>query len=300
MVCWLAWAGSLTAQVTVEVLLDQEQFLRDESLPVKVRVVNRSGQTLRLGQDNEWLDFVVQDTQGHILGKLSDVPVKGEFTLESAEMATRLVDLMPHFEFDQPGRYQVTATVRIAAWNAETTSKAKNFEIVRGTKLWEQEFGVPTDSGAPEVRKYALQQANYRKQLKLYVRLTDADENRAFGVWPLGLLVSFSRPEAQIDKSSHLHVLFQTGARSFAYAMLDPHGTMLLRQTHDYAETRPSLRTDEAGKIYVVGGQRRFASNDLPPSLLTNLTSLLESSNSPPGTTNPAAPANQKAKGRKK
>jgi hypothetical protein len=160
--------------------------------------------------------------QGHVLSRLSEVPVKGEFALESAEMATRLVDLMPHFEFGQPGRYQVTATVRIAAWNAETTSKAKNFEIVRGTKLWEQEFGLPAESGAPEVRKYALQQANYRKQLQLYVRLTDSNENRVFGMLPLGPLVSFSRPEAQIDKTSHFHVLFQTGARSFVYTMLDP------------------------------------------------------------------------------
>jgi hypothetical protein len=51
----LVLACPLTAQVAVEILLDQEQFLRDESLPVKVRVINRSGQTLRLGQDNDWL-----------------------------------------------------------------------------------------------------------------------------------------------------------------------------------------------------------------------------------------------------
>src|SRR5215475_12748404 len=91
--CWMAVLCPAVAQITVEVLLDQEQFLRDESLPIKVRVINRSGQTLKLGKDNDWLDFVVQDAQGHVLGKVSEVPVRGEFTLESAEMATRLVDL---------------------------------------------------------------------------------------------------------------------------------------------------------------------------------------------------------------
>jgi hypothetical protein len=287
-----------TAQVSVEILLDQEQFLRDEPVELKVRITNRSGQTLTLGKDNDWLDFVVQDSRGHVLGKIDEVPVSGEFTLQSAERATRRVDLTPHFDLGQPGRYQIAATVRIAAWNAETTSKPKFLEIVRGTKLWEQEVGLPGASSAPEVRKYALQQANYRKQLQLYARLTDANENRIFGVFPLGSLVSFSRPEAQIDKNSFLHVLFQTGARTFVYVLLDPDGTILVRQTHDYAETRPALRQDDSGKIFVAGGQRRLAINDIPPSLMTNLTSLLESTNLTSPATNP--PAGKKGKSGKK
>lgn len=293
--CWIALVYPAPAQISVEVLLDQEQFLRDESMPIKVRVINRSGQTLKLGQDNHWLDFVVQDGRGHVLSKLSEVPVTGEFTLESAEMATRLVDLMPHYEFGRPGRYQIAATVRIADWNREITSKLKNVEVVRGAKLWEQEFGLPAATGAPEVRKYALQQANYRARLELYLRLTDASESRVFGVLPLGPLVSFSRPEAQIDKNSDLHVLFQAGARTFVYTMLDPSGTILARQTHDYAGTRPTLRGDETGKIHVNGGQRRLASNDIPPSPLTNLTHFLEGSNSAPVTNQPA-PARKNAK----
>ena len=46
---FLALAFAAQAQVSVELLIDQEQFLRDESLPVKVRIVNRSGQTLHFG-----------------------------------------------------------------------------------------------------------------------------------------------------------------------------------------------------------------------------------------------------------
>ena len=48
----------------IEVVLDQAQFLRDESLPVKVRISNRSGQTLKLGQDPDWLSFNIQRLDG--------------------------------------------------------------------------------------------------------------------------------------------------------------------------------------------------------------------------------------------
>src|SRR2546425_2018439 len=143
LVLLLASALLAAGQISIEVLIDQDQFLRDESLPVKVRITNRAGQTLHLGQDNEWLGFAVESLDGAVVSKLADVPVTGEFTLESAQTATRQVDLMPCFEVSQAGRYTVTATVKVKQWNEEISSKPRGFEIVRGTKLWEQAFGVP-------------------------------------------------------------------------------------------------------------------------------------------------------------
>lgn len=263
---FLASVSSLTAQVTVEVLFDQEQFLRDESLPAKVRITNRSGQTLHLGKQPDWLTFAVESRDGSIVSKLGEVPVQEEFSLESSMVAVRRVDLMPHFDLSQPGRYRVTAIVKIKQWNEEVSSKPKPFEIVRGTKIWEQEFGVPASGEPPEVRKYALQQANYLKRLLLYVRLTDETENRVFKVFPIGPLVSFSRPEVQLDKQSNLHLLFQTGARAFIYTVINPSGQILVRQTHDYARTRPVLKSQEDGQIFVSGGVRRITADDLPAS----------------------------------
>lgn len=253
-----------SAQVSVEVVMDQAQFLRDEPLPVKVRVTNRSGRALQLGQDNEWLAFTVESLDGALVARLSDPPVSGAFALESAEVATRLVNLEPCFELSQPGRYTVAASVRIKEWNEEVTGKPKPFEIVRGVRLWEQPFGVPAREGAPEIRKYILQQASYRKELKLYVRLTDANEHNVFRVFPLGPLVSFSQPEAQVDKASQLHVLCQTGARAFLFHVINPDGEVVLRQTYDYSTTRPMLRATEDGRIFVAGGIRRVTAGDIP------------------------------------
>ena len=42
-------------------------YLRDESLPVKVRITNRSGQELHLGREADWLNFIVENRDGSLV-----------------------------------------------------------------------------------------------------------------------------------------------------------------------------------------------------------------------------------------
>src|SRR4249920_1355541 len=93
----LACVSAAQGQVTVEVLQDQEQFLRGESVGAKVRITNRSGRTLHLGAAPDWLSFSVENHDGVVVPKSSEVPVVGEFTIESSERATKQVDLAPYF-----------------------------------------------------------------------------------------------------------------------------------------------------------------------------------------------------------
>lgn len=264
----LGWAvaagsGSVMAQVELELLVPQDQFLRDEPVPIKVRITNRSGQTLRLGEGNDWLTFNVEVPGRGPVERVGAPPLASPFELESAHQATREVDLQPWFDLGQPGRYSVSVTLRVRQWDREMMAKPRPFEIVRGAKLWEQEIGVP-GAGQPEVRKFILQQANYRKQMKLYLRISNESDTHAYAVMPLGPVVSFGRPEAQVDELSNLHVLFQTGARSFFYEVVSPTGVLSTRQSYDYGPVRPTLRLNDAGRITVAGGIRRMAATDLP------------------------------------
>jgi hypothetical protein len=99
--------------------------------------------------------------------------------------------------------------------------------------------------------------------LKLYFRLTDAS-GYTLRVFPLARMLSFSEPEAQIDRSNNLHVLFQVGARSFGYWTISPEGRLLVRQTYDYTQTRPKLRVGDDGQVIVAGGVRRIIGSDEP------------------------------------
>jgi hypothetical protein len=194
--------------------------------------------------------------------------VAGEFDLESSKVAIRRVDLAPFFDMIRSGRYSVTATVKVPQWDQPFNSKPKSFDVLTGVKLWEQEFGVPNPAGEPkprpEVRKYTLQKATHQKETKLYVRVSDVSESKVYRVFPLGPTLSFSKLNPQLDKESNLHLLYQTGARTYSYSVIDPDGRVIVQQTHDITASRPSLGTGPEGNITVVGGTRRLDATDVP------------------------------------
>lgn len=260
----------LFAQVKVEIALEQEHFLVGEKVFVPVRITNRSGQTLKIGAEPDWLTFSIESRDGFVVVKNGEAPVVNEFTLESGQVATRRVELTPYFELNRIGRYRVTATVRLKQWETQFTTKPGAFDIINGAKLWTQDFGVPSPGGEtprpPEVRRYTLEQANYlRSQLRLYLRLTDEADGRILKVFPLGPMVSFGMPERQIDKQSQLHVFFQNGARSFNYLVVTPDGEVVTRESYEYSpSSRPRLQLNEEGKVVVAGGARKVTSADIP------------------------------------
>jgi hypothetical protein len=245
---------------------DQEQFLPCESVPVAVKITNRSGQPLHLGSEPDWLTFSVEAAEGFVVIKNAEVPVTGEFDLESAQVATKRVDLQPYFAMTKPGRYRVIATLRIKDWSSHVTSPAKSFDVISGAKLWAQDFGVPAEPGQlPEARKYTLEQANYLKeQLRLYVQVSDVAEVRVYKVTMLGPMVSFGRPEEMVDRLSQLHVLWQTGGQSFSYALVYPNGTVGQQETYDNFLSRPRLTVDDDGNVAVSGGTRRMKPSEYP------------------------------------
>lgn len=258
----------LSAQVSVKVSTDQDEFLPGEALPVAARIINRSGQTLKLGQDNNWLQFSIEARDGYAVLQTGDVPVNQEFTLESSERATVRANLAPYFHLPKPGHYLIRATVTIPEWHLHVTSDPKPFDVIQGSKLWEQNFGVPPGAGStnaePEMRNYSLQEANYlHSQLTLYAQVTEST-GKVNKVLPIGRMLSFSLPDPEVDKLSNLHVLYQNGPRSYLYTVINPNGDIILRQTYDVT-TRPRLMRDAEGNFSVVGGARRITHQDIPP-----------------------------------
>jgi hypothetical protein len=276
----------VSAQVSVEVTQDQQQFLAGEELKVAVRITNLSGQDLQLGAEDDWLTFALESREGIVVPKLGEAPVEGSFLLPSSKVAIKRVDLAPYFGLTQSGTYQIVATVRIRGWSRELTSPPKSFDIIQGAKLWEREVGIPKSASAtnaePEIRRYVLQQANYlRGQIRLYLRVMNAF-GKPIRVVAVGPMVSFGRPEPQVDKQSNLHVLCQDGASSFNYTVCNLEGEVIMRRTYDFSDSRPRLRLDDDGNISVVGGTRRIATNDIPAAKSDDSNDLSETTNSPP------------------
>ncbi len=241
----LAWFTA-SAQVSVEVVMDQEQFLPSEAVPVAVKITNRSGQPLHLGAEANWLTFSVESKDGFVVIKNAEVPVAGEFDLGSSEVATKRVDLAPYFGLSRTGRYRVIATVRIKEWSVELASPGKYFDVINGAQLWTQTFGVPVPVGGTNLQ------------------LSDESFSRNYKVVSVGKMVSFSQPETQLDKFSNLHILWQNGASAFTYAVVSPEGGIMRQEIYDYVSARPRLGVADDGGIVVINGVRRIKPEEIP------------------------------------
>lgn len=259
-----------SAQVSLDLALDQDQFLPDEPVRLTVKITNTSGQQLHLGADPKWLTFNVESQDDFIVVKNNDVPVVDPFDLESSQMAIKHVDLQPYFQIGHAGRYKVTATMRIKEWGLAVNSAPIHFDIIHGAELWSQDFGVLIATNQPpEPRKYSLIKANYlREQLRLYVQVSSGNGALVYKVAALGPLVSFNVPEEEVDRFSQLHVLWQTGAQSFTYAIIAPDGSTISRDTYDNFNSRPRLSVTSTGDVVVLGGVRRHRASDMPAAQL--------------------------------
>lgn len=262
---------ALWGQVTVELEFEKDFYLADEAMTASVRVTNFSGRSLVFGRDNDWLRFLVEQEDGFLAKQEGHPPVVGEFEIPNASRGTRRVNLAPYYKMARPGSYQVTASVFSQELDEVLQSSPAQVSIIRATTLWQKEFGIAVgedEGGKPsyEFRKYVLIRALNNNRLELYVRVASRDDSKVYGVFPVGNLVAFGAPEAQVDRQSRLHLLQQYGARSFRYLVVTPEGELKIRRRYDYTKIRPRLGSSAQHGIAVLGGIRVRAANDLPPS----------------------------------
>lgn len=248
----------LQAQVSVEMVLPQDKLLPAEQFLAGVKVVNRSGQPLHLGDDADWIQFFIENTEGTSLTQVSNPPVQKPFVLESSQQGTLTVDLAPCFDLRRVGKYWVSAVVKFKDWNSTMTTKGVAFEVIDGTRIWEQVVGVPDrdGKGPPEVRKYTLQQANYLKEPRLYLRISGATGS-VIKIVNLGPMLAIGQPDPLLDRNNRLHLLHQTGARVSTYYIINTEGEIESEEAYEYAGVRPRLQMDETGKVTVKGGVPR-------------------------------------------
>ena len=101
---WFSVCGSW-AQLTIEVQTEQMEFISKEPIPVAVRIINHSGQTLHLGAEADWLTFSIESRDGFLVSQAGPVPVLGGFELPSSKVATKRVEISPYFVISKAGQY---------------------------------------------------------------------------------------------------------------------------------------------------------------------------------------------------
>jgi len=261
-------AVSSTAQVNATLEIEKSRLLPRETFVARLKIVNFSGQTLVFGEDNNWLQFEIETESGEVLTPIAEPPkVDGRFTVESSIRATKRIDLAPYYALEKAGDYKLTAKVYIKQWKRSLPVKPVKFTVSNGSILWQRTFGLPMKAGEPagqpRQRRYVLQQAKNLRMMTLYARVDDGPGGRVHKVFPICPMVAFNEPTAQVDPTGNLHILCQSGARTYNYTEMDYDGKIKIRHHYQIVGSRPRLSFKD-GKIRVAGGQKLLRPDDIP------------------------------------
>ena len=223
-----------------------------EPIPAQVDLVNSSGRNIVLRNDDKWLAFTI------VRDKVEMIPPTGlpfndlDIYLDATSSHAHRVNLTYAYEIREPGSYQVEANVNYKghAYN----SAPLTIKIVPGAKVWEQKSNfVHPKTGEESVREYELIAHKEIQGNRLLARVRDPKKGQIMCCVPLGNLLGWGEPSAQVDGNGTLHVLNQTGPRNFTYTKTSADGITEPSRHFVSMSSRPNLVLADQ-EILVVGG----------------------------------------------
>lgn len=209
-------AGRASAQIQVELKFPRVQYIAYEPLLATVKITNLAGRDIELREENgqPWFGFEVTANEGRFLApntREGEPPLR----IESGKTVTRKINLTPNFPVQELGAYHVRANVYFADLNKFFYSQAKVVQVGEARPIWQRTVGVPEGTpGAGSVRTYSLLSNRFPDHTKLYVRVEDKTTGAVYSTFPLGRVIAFDDPQAELDQSNRLHVLHCAAPRT--------------------------------------------------------------------------------------
>jgi len=249
-------AGSVHAQIQVELRFARVQYVAYEPLVATVKITNLAGReiVLRDGQGERWFGFEITANEGRLLSP-NRQNAEESLRIRTGETVTRKINLAPVYPMQEFGPYHVRAHVFFADLNKFFYSQSKVVQVGDARAIWQKTVGVPAGMpGAGGERTYSLLSNRFPDHTKLYVRVEDRSTGAVYSTYPLGRAIAYGDPQAELDRSNQLHVLHCAGPRTWAYSEIGLNGQLLARSTFMETKTRPKLQLSADGQIAVRGG----------------------------------------------
>ena len=258
LVCLIFLAGSVRAQIQVELKLRRLQYIAYEPVFATLAITNQAGRDIELRDDRDqhWFGFEVTGKEGQ---PIAPTAAAGEeeppLRIESGKTVVRKVNLTPLYGVHDPSTYHVRANVFFADLNKFFYSPARAFQVINARPIWQTTVGVPegsADAGSP--RTYSLLSNRFADHTSLYVRVENKDTGLVYATYSLGRVIAYDEPQKEIDRANQLHILHCSAPRTWAYSHIGLDGQLLKQSTFMETKTRPRLRRTGSGEIAVSGG----------------------------------------------
>jgi len=256
----LILAGILTslahAQISVAVKLDRSTFLVNEPVTAVVSITNRSGTEQFLHSKAEgriarsWLEFAMRRTGGEDLPRMNHGVFRAA-KLPPGQTISRRVNLSQIYSVNRQGNFSTNARVQIG--EQVYTSNTSHFSVSEGSVYFTQPFGAP--GGKYPNREYRVVAFNDGKSNSIYAAVHEAKTERPLATRRISNVLLFNRPQATLDGSNNLHILYLTNPEIFVHAIVNKDGELV---TSNYfkrgAAGVPTLAAQRDGKVLVRGG----------------------------------------------
>lgn len=248
-------ASTVTAwgQLSVNIQMNQSQTLAGEAVLVAVTITNHSGSDITLANNGRtpWLDMVVKRGSGEPAAALGRANF-GAVQIASGQSMSKTIEISSLYNLREPGSYSVSALIRSEGNTNGFISNRLLFTTVNVRPDWSQKVGVPGQPG----KTHEFRVINFTNASKsmLYVQVVDAKTGISLQTINLGQALLFRKPQAAVDRSQNLNVLYLATPEFYVHARIDVNGRFLGRELHKRGGSGdPRLMTFADGSVKVAG-----------------------------------------------
>ena len=208
-------------QIDVRMEPIRRDYILGETATVRLIITNHTDGTVTLSSTPErsWLHLTV--TQRGSSSPLSPVATPKYPDIKVLPGSRKVYDiaLQPHYRLNREGTYRVIATLRMPDHVTTYSSNAASFNMIPGAT----------------VRSFTIQARGQRLQMNvkmlaldsktvLFGQVVNPETRIATGACFLAQYLNFMEPRILLDRAQNLHLLCQSTADFFTYAVMDTHG----------------------------------------------------------------------------
>lgn len=242
------------AQLGVNIRMNQSQYLGGEPILVAVTITNNTGNDVVLASQGRtsWLDMVVKRGNGETASSFGRSSF-GAVKIAAGQSMSKTIDIAGLYHLREPGAYSVSAIVRMTG--ADTSGFISNrllFNCANVRPDWSQKVGVPGKPG--KSHEFRVMNFTNSQKSSLYAQVVDCKTGVSIQTLCLGEALLFRKPQAAVDRSQALHVLYLATPEFYVHARMDVNGKFLGRELHKRgAGGDPKLVSFADGSVLVAG-----------------------------------------------
>lgn len=213
--------SSAFAQMELRLEPVRTNYILGEHVALKLTIINRTDSTIALSNrpQRPWLNFSVSKRGEAAPVSAFASPRFPDLTITPGSTRTFQVDLKSFYRLDLSGSYGAVATIRMPDGESTYSSNRALFSLVNGGRL--RGFKI---RAAGKNLEMSVQLASIDGHDNLFGQVADADTKRVLGACFLARYLNFMQPRIMLDAAQNLHILCQSSADFYTYAIMNTQG----------------------------------------------------------------------------